>query len=82
MAGEAQGNWQVKAGSLGFSRGRKGFFAMGDFNNVTFFTGLPDGDYCDVVESCRRKIVIRNGSGTFSKTESDNPLIAICVGCY
>jgi len=82
VAGEPQSNWQVKSGSLGFSRGRKGFFAMGDLNNVTFSTGLPDGEYCDVVDDCRRKIVVVDGGyGIFNKTKPDEPIVAICVGC-
>ena len=81
VAGEPQGNWQVKDGSLGFSRGQKGFFAMGDLNNVSFFTGLPDGEYCDIIHGCKQKITISGGSGTFKKYQDNDPVVAICVGC-
>merc|ERR1712029_824875 len=54
VAGTGLENWQVKEGSLGFSRGNKGFFAMGDLNNVEFYTGLPDGDCCDIIHDCKQ----------------------------
>ena len=81
VAGHAQSNWQVKDGSLGFSRGQKGFFAMGNLNNVNFYTGLPDGDYCDIIHECQQKITISNGFGIFNKAKDNDPVVAICVGC-
>ncbi len=81
VAGAKQENWQVKDGSLGFSRGQKGFFAMGNLNNVNFFTGLPDGEYCDIIHECQQKIRIENGYGTFKKAQDNDPIVAICVGC-
>ena len=44
--------------TLGMSRGNKGFFAMGDLNRE-FDTGLPDGDYCDIISECQQKITVR-----------------------
>ena len=81
MAGAKQENWQVKEGSLGFSRGSKGFFAMGDLNNVEFFTGLPDGEYCDIIHDCQQKIYVIGGVARFNKAQSNDPVVAICVGC-
>ena len=43
--------------TLGMSRGNKGFFAMGDLNRE-FDTGLPDGDYCDIISECQQKITV------------------------
>lgn len=81
MSGEPTENWQVKDGSLGFSRGNKGFFAMGNLNNVQFYTGLPDGDYCDIIHDCQQTITVSGGSATFNKAEANDPVVAICVGC-
>ena len=81
VAGTGLENWQVKEGSLGFSRGNKGFFAMGDLNNVEFYTGLPDGEYCDIIHDCKQTIRVQGGSARFNKAESNDPVAAICVGC-
>jgi alpha-amylase len=81
VAGEGIENWQVKDGSLGFSRGSKGFFAMGDLNNVQFYTGLPDGEYCDIIQDCKQKIQVSGGSANFNKAEQNDAVVAICVGC-
>lgn len=81
VAGAKQENWQVKDGSLGFSRGQKGFFAMGNLNNVNFFTGLPDGDYCDIIHDCQQTITVSNGFANFNKAQDNDPVAAICVGC-
>jgi alpha-amylase len=81
VSGQAMGNWQVKDGSLGFSRGQKGFFAMGNLNNVSFFTGLPDGEYCDIIHNCQQKITVSGGWANFNKAQANDPVVAICVGC-
>lgn len=75
------GNWQIKEDSLGFSRGTLGFFAMGDLNNVRFYTGMPNGEYCDIIHDCQRKIKVYNGLAVFNKTQPNDPVVAICVGC-
>ena len=46
-----------EGGTLGLSRGNKGFFAMGDLNRE-FDTGLPDGEYCDIISECQQKITV------------------------
>ena len=81
VAGHRLDNWQVKQGSLGFSRGNVGFFAMGDLNNVEFYTGLPDGEYCDVIHDCQQKIQVTNGHAYFNKAQENDPIVAICSGC-
>ena len=74
-------NWQNYGDSLGFSRGSKGFFAMGELNNVEFYTGLPDGEYCDIIHDCKQTIHVINGKAVFNKAQSNDPVVAICVGC-
>jgi len=66
--------------TLGMSRGNKGFFAMGDLNRE-FDTGLPDGDYCDIISECQQKITIAGGKGYFAVYDSNEPVVAICQGC-
>ena len=73
---------QSKDGSIGFARGSKGFFAMGNLNNVQFEVGsLPDGEYCDVIHNCEQKIHVSGGRATFNKAQGNDPVAAICVGC-
>ena len=43
--------------TLALSRGNKGFFAMGNLNR-DFETGLPDGEYCDIISECQQKIQV------------------------
>ena len=81
VAGTGIENWQNQGNSLGFSRGNKGFFAMGDLNNAEFYTGLPDGEYCDIIHDCDQKITISGGKGRFTKAQANDPVVAICVGC-
>ena len=54
---------------------------MGDLNNVEFYTGLPDGEYCDIIHDCKQTIRVQGGSARFNKAESNDPVAAICVGC-
>lgn len=73
-------NWQGGNNFLGFSRGNKGFFAMGDLNRE-FYTGLPDGEYCDIIHDCQQKIQISGGKGYFKRAQDNDPVVAICQGC-
>ena len=74
------GNWVSGSDMLAFSRGNKGFFAMGNVNG-DFDTGLPDGEYCDVVSECQQMITVSGGRGHFKPYSGDEPAVAICVGC-
>merc|ERR1711973_408729 len=58
--GEPVQNWQAGNNFLGFSRGSKAFVAMGD-RGKDFNTGLPDGEYCDIIHDCQQKIQISGG---------------------
>jgi len=73
-------NWQGGNNFLGFSRGNKAFVAMGDLGK-DFYTGLPDGEYCDIISDCSQKIQISGGNGYFNAANGDDPVVAICVGC-
>lgn len=53
--------------TLGLSRGTKGFFAMGDLSRE-FETGLPDGEYCDIISECKQKILVRKDRFIFRCT--------------
>ena len=67
---------------MGFARGSKGFFAMGNLSGVEFEVGsVPDGDYCDIVHKCQQTISVRGGRATFRKAQESDPVVAICVGC-
>ena len=46
--------------TLAMSRGNKGFFAMGQLSRE-FDTGLPDGEYCDIISECRQKVQVSGG---------------------
>ena len=78
--GTTVGNWVSGSDMLAFSRGNKGFFAMGNVNG-DFDTGLPDGEYCDVVSECQQLITVSGGRGHFKPYSGDEPAVAICVGC-
>jgi alpha-amylase len=80
VVGTGVENWQAGYNYLGFSRGNKGFVAMGDLNKE-FYTGLPDGEYCDIIHDCAQKIQISGGKGYFSPSNGDDPVVAICQGC-
>jgi hypothetical protein len=54
---------------------------MGDLNNVEFYTGLPDGDYWDIIHDCAQTIHVSGGKAFFNKAEANDPVAAICVGC-
>eukprot|EP00095_Tigriopus_kingsejongensis_P003521 maker-scaffold522_size146686-snap-gene-0.16 protein:Tk03521 transcript:maker-scaffold522_size146686-snap-gene-0.16-mRNA-1 annotation:"alpha-amylase a precursor" len=80
VVGEPVENWQVKDGSLGFSRGAKGFVAVGDLRGVEFYTGLPDGEYCDIIHECAQKIYVSGGMATLTKHQDNDAVVAFHVG--
>ena len=43
---------------LGFSRGNVSFVAMGDVSGQEFYTGLPDGLYCDIIQDCKQTVQV------------------------
>lgn len=69
---------------IAFSRGNKGFFAMArdGYMDETLQTGLPAGEYCDLITDCARKITV-DGSG-MAHIVIDNgqePIVAFIVQC-
>jgi hypothetical protein len=38
-------------------RGNKGFVALGDMDKE-YNTGLPDGEYCDLISECAQKVQV------------------------
>ena len=67
--------------TLALSRGSKGFFAMGDLSRE-FETGLPDGEYCDIISECQKKIQVSGGKAFIGKWNEtcwfDKKLLATC----
>ena len=57
VAGEPIEYRVAEQSTLALSRGSKGFFAMGNLNQ-DFETGLPDGEYCDIISECQQKIQV------------------------
>ena len=57
VAGEPIEYRVAEQSTLALSRGSKGFFAMGNLNR-DFETGLPDGEYCDIISECQQKIQV------------------------
>ena len=41
-------------------RGNKGFVALGDMDKE-YYTGLPDGEYCDLISECAQKVQVVKG---------------------
>merc|ERR1711963_430937 len=81
VAGTGVTNWNAGSDWVSFGRGDKGFFAMGSVDG-DFDTGLPDGDYCDIVSECLQTITISGGRGHFKPLDGQEaPVVAICVGC-
>merc|ERR1712088_745508 len=79
VIGQPVTNWDASGTTLGFARGNVGFVALGDLGK-DFNTGLPDGEYCDIIRDCSQKIQISGGRGYFQSPD-DDPVVAICVGC-
>ena len=72
--------WNAGRDYLGFARGNIAFVAMGNLERE-FFTGLPDGEYCDIISDCQQKIKITDGKGFFSLLDQNEPIVAICSTC-
>lgn len=60
----------------------QGFFAMGkQRSSHTFKTGLPAGQYCDLISDCRVKVTVDGGGNAHLQPESDkDPVVAFVVG--
>ena len=88
--GEPMVNWWNEGNKAAFSRGSKAFVAITNEGTLdrTFHTGLPAGDYCNVIEGCPTstgcsgKMVTVDGSGNarIIIDNYDEPIAAIHVG--
>ena len=75
---------------IAFSRGNKGFFAITNHGSMTetLSTGLPAGDYCNVIQGCPTNngctgdIITVGGDGkaVIKITNPEEPFLAIHVG--
>lgn len=83
---------KIGGSPVGFSRGDKGFFLISTHtpSSGTFYTGLPSGDYCNVIQGCPTSSgcegdtihVDGSGNAHISISDYDNPMAAIHVGRY
>nr|APU94147.1 alpha-amylase [Sinonovacula constricta] len=83
VAGTSKQNFYLQNNEVAFSRGNKGFFAMAKNGHMdkTLQTGLPAGDYCNLITECRTKVTV-DGSGNAHIVINDpnEPVLAIIVG--
>ena len=55
---------------------------MGDLDGVVFQTGLPAGEYCDIIHACAQTVSVGPaGLATITRWQDNDPVVAICVGC-
>jgi alpha-amylase len=87
--GEAMANWWNEGNKAAFSRGNKAFVAITNEGLLdrTFYTGLPAGDYCNVIEGCptsegcsgKTVTVDSGGNARIIIDNYDEPIAAIHV---
>lgn len=83
VAGTAKEHYFNQNNQIAFSRGNKGFFAMARDGHMdqTLQTGLPAGDYCDLITECAKMITVNaNGEAHIVIDNPDEPIIAFIVG--
>nr|KAG5706333.1 hypothetical protein BaRGS_026115 [Batillaria attramentaria] len=83
VAGTDVRHYHQEGDVVGFARGNKGFFAMGKGGfDKTFQTGLPAGQYCDLISDCRVKVTVDGGGNAHVRPENNHdPVVAFIVGC-
>ncbi|CAG2253198.1 AMY [Mytilus edulis] len=83
VAGTTKVHWKDQNDQVSFARGNKGFFAMAKQGHMdeTLQTGLPAGEYCDLITDCKKKITV-DGSGNAHIVidNSEEPILAFIVG--
>ncbi|CAG2234202.1 AMY [Mytilus edulis] len=75
-------HWINKNNQLSFARGTKGFFAMAKNGkmNETLDTGLPAGEYCDLITDCKKTVIVEaNGYALIEIDNADRPILAFIV---
>lgn len=83
VVGTSKQHWRQVNDQVSFARGNKGFFAMAKQGRMdeTLQTGLPAGEYCDLITDCKKKITV-DGSGNAHIVIDNNeePVLAFIVG--
>jgi alpha-amylase len=87
--GQPMQNWWNEGNKAAFSRGNKAFVVITNEGTLdrTFFTGLPAGDYCNVIEGCptasgctgKTFTVDSSGNARIIIDDSNEPIAAIHV---
>ncbi|XP_071127422.1 alpha-amylase-like [Mytilus edulis] len=75
-------HWINQNNQLSFARGTKGFFAMAKNGkmNETLDTGLPAGEYCDLITDCKKTVIVEaNGYARIEIDNADRPILAFIV---
>jgi len=83
VVGTVKENYYNQNNQVAFSRGNKGFFAMSRTGqmDVTLQTGLPAGQYCDLISECATKVTVAaDGTARIVIHNKDIPVLAIIVG--
>lgn len=83
VAGTGINHWINQNDEISFARGHKGFFAMAKQGHMdaTLQTGLPPGEYCDLVSDCNKKITVNSGGNARIVIDnSAEPILAFIVG--
>jgi alpha-amylase len=83
VVGTKKENYFNQNDQVAFSRGNKGFFAMARAGHMdeTLQTGLPAGEYCDLISDCSKKFrVDGNGMAHITIDNANEPIIAFIVG--
>ncbi|KAJ8298305.1 hypothetical protein KUTeg_024836, partial [Tegillarca granosa] len=79
VAGTSLNNWRNQNDEVSFSRGNKGFFAMAKQGhmNARLQTGLPAGQYCDLISDCQKKITVdSSGMAQIVIDNNEDPIVA------
>jgi len=87
--GQPMTNWWTEGNKAAYSRGNKAFIVLTNEGTLdrTFYTGLPAGDYCNVIEGCpttsgctgKTFTVDSGGNARIIIDDSNEPIAAIHV---
>ena len=83
LAGTNITHWRNENDEISFARGRTGFFAMAKQGHMdrVLATGLPAGEYCDLISDCAKKITVDGtGNAHIVIDNSAEPMVAFIVG--
>ena len=83
VAGTNKQHWYQQGEEVAFARGNKGFFAMAKNGHMdkTLQTGLPAGEYCNLITECADKIIVDgSGNARIVINNVNDPIVAFIVG--